>query len=115
MKLNLEFNYINNEGGEYLSAALKQLTQLKTLHINVATKNFGYNGFKAITDGLQSLVNLEELFIHCGVNKIGPQGIEDLKLVYSRLTKLKKVRLNYYENSLGDPNAIRVNQMFDAL
>lgn len=52
LKLNLEFNFIQNEGGEYVGQALSKLTRLTTLHINVATKNFGSLGFKHITDGL---------------------------------------------------------------
>jgi len=82
---------------------------LTKLNINVATKNFGPSGFKHITNGIQRLVNLEELDIKCGVNKLGGLGIEELKLVYAKLSKLKRIGLNYQESSLGDQNGARVN------
>ncbi len=35
--------------------------------------------------------------------------------MFSKLSKLKKLSLDYYENSLGDRNAVKVNELFDAL
>jgi hypothetical protein len=42
----LDFNYIKNEGGKEVGKMIPQLRKLKALHIGVASKNFGYLGFK---------------------------------------------------------------------
>lgn len=41
MRLNLDFNYIMNEGALKLSQGLRKLTNLKHLDLGVAVKNFG--------------------------------------------------------------------------
>lgn len=51
----MEFNYIEEEGAQYLGQALSKLVNLKTLHLNVATKNFGPSGFHDIMMGLTKL------------------------------------------------------------
>lgn len=54
LSLNLDFNYIKNEGGKELGTMFKQLPQLNSIQIGVASKNFGYLGFKSLIDGLSS-------------------------------------------------------------
>lgn len=58
---------------------------------------------------------LEELFIYCGVNRVGREGIEGLKTVFGYLRGLKRVRLDYIENSLGNANVQAVVEMFSNL
>ena len=48
MELNFDFNYIKNEGGKYIGNMLKNLRKLESLNIGVASKNFGYLGFKSL-------------------------------------------------------------------
>jgi hypothetical protein len=50
--LNLDFNYIKNEGAQSVGAMLTKLRKLKVLEIGVASKNFGFLGFKHIIYGL---------------------------------------------------------------
>ena len=50
---------------------LKQLTELE---IGVASKNFGYLGFKSVIDGMKTLTSLRKLVLRCGVNRVGING-----------------------------------------
>lgn len=54
LEINLDFNYIKNEGGKYLGDMFKGLQKLKKINIGVASKNFGYLGFKGLIDGLKT-------------------------------------------------------------
>lgn len=53
---------------------LKKLPQLQELHIGVASKNFGYLGFKAVVDGMASQKKVRSLTLRCGVNRVGING-----------------------------------------
>jgi hypothetical protein len=53
---------------------LMKLNQLGQLEIGVASKNFGYLGFKAIVDGMKHLTNLSKLTLRCGINRVGYNG-----------------------------------------
>lgn len=57
--LNLDFNYIKNEGGKAIGTLLPRLTNIESLHLGVASKNFGYLGFKHIVNGLSHLTQLK--------------------------------------------------------
>lgn len=46
LNLNLDFNYIKNEGAKALGKTISKMTQLDSLYLGVASKNFGYLGFK---------------------------------------------------------------------
>lgn len=52
LELNLDFNYIKNEGAKALGNVLANMTHLESLNLGVASKNFGYLGFKYIINGL---------------------------------------------------------------
>jgi hypothetical protein len=51
------------------------LTLIENLHLNLATKNFGYYGYEAVLHKLHKLAKLERLNLIIGVNKCGPEGI----------------------------------------
>jgi len=53
---------------------MTKMPQLKKLHIGVASKNFGYLGFKYLVNGLTSLTELEDFSFKCGVNRVGGGG-----------------------------------------
>jgi hypothetical protein len=55
LNLNLDFNYIKNEGAKTVATLISRLQSLETLHLGVASKNFGYLGFKHIVNGLGHL------------------------------------------------------------
>ena len=74
LNYNLDFNYIKNEGGKAVGKTLSQMTNLRSLTIGVASKNFGYLGFKHVVNGIGHLTNLEELSLKCGINRVGPTG-----------------------------------------
>lgn len=57
--LNLDFNYIQNDGGKALGNLLPLLKNIESLHLGVASKNFGYLGFKHIVNGLSQLTQLK--------------------------------------------------------
>ena len=75
LKLNLDFNYIKNEGAEYVSQALKSLVNLKYLYLSVALKNFGPLGFEYLAASIATLTKMEDLTIICGVNRIGGESV----------------------------------------
>lgn len=52
LELNLDFNYIKNEGGKSIGQMLPKMTSLEALNLGVASKNFGYLGFKDVIKGL---------------------------------------------------------------
>jgi hypothetical protein len=102
LHFNLDFNYIQNAGAKAVGKALAEMTSLKKLSLGVASKNFGYLGFKHIVNGMNNLIDLEELSFKCGVNRVGPGGAEITRDLLYKLKKLKKVSLNFFENYVGD-------------
>lgn len=52
----------------------KKLPQLKEIHIGVASKNFGYLGFKSFIEGLSNQKSVTTLTLRCGVNRVGING-----------------------------------------
>lgn len=44
------------------------------MHVGVASKNFGYLGFKSFVDGLGHQKKLKTLTLRCGVNRVGING-----------------------------------------
>jgi len=69
---------MEEEGGEYLGKALSKLVNLEKLHINVATKNFGPQGFHDVIFGMTKLTKVKDLTIICGINRVGYSGVKDL-------------------------------------
>ena len=53
---------------------LKNMRKLKDLSIGVASKNFGYLGFKSLIDGMSHQNEVESLSLRCGVNRVGING-----------------------------------------
>lgn len=52
LEINFDFNYIKNEGGKAIGKMLEKMTNLESLSLGVASKNFGYLGFKHVVSGL---------------------------------------------------------------
>jgi hypothetical protein len=115
LSLNLDFNYIKNEGAKAIGKTLGQMTNLKSLSLGVASKNFGYLGFKHIINGLSHLTDLEEFSLKCGVNRVGPGGAEITRDLILKLKKLTKVSINFYENYVGDEGIIELTKSVAAL
>jgi hypothetical protein len=69
---------------------------LDTLHLGVASKNFGYLGFKYIVNGLAHLSQLKELSFRCGVNRVGANGAEITRDLLYKLRNLTTLSLNFY-------------------
>jgi len=59
LSYNLDFNYIKNEGAKAVGNLLSKMPQLKKLNLGVASKNFGYLGFKHLINGMSRLTDLE--------------------------------------------------------
>ena len=55
---NLDFNYIKNDGAKAVGNTLSKMKNLRFLSLGVASKNFGYLGFKHIVNGLGHLTDL---------------------------------------------------------
>lgn len=107
---NLDFNYIKNEGAKAVGTLLSHLQTLDTLHLGVASKNFGYLGFKYIVNGLTHLSQLKELNFRCGVNRVGPNGAEITRDLLYKLPSLKTLSLNFYENYIGDEGVVELTK-----
>jgi NLR family CARD domain-containing protein 3 len=102
LNYNLDFNYIKNEGAKAVGKTLSQMVNLRSLTIGVASKNFGYLGFKHIVNGIGHLTNLEELSFKCGINRVGPNGAEITRDLIKKLKNLRSLSINFYENYVGD-------------
>jgi hypothetical protein len=55
LSLNFDFNFIKNDGAKAIGSLLSKLQSLDSLQLGVASKNFGYLGFKYIINGLAHL------------------------------------------------------------
>lgn len=88
LALNLDFNYIKNEGGKALGSMFKTLPQLHTINIGVASKNFGYLGFKALVEGLGTQKQVTSLKFKCGVNRVGVNGASAFNKMLENMDKL---------------------------
>lgn len=108
LRLNLDFNYIENEGGIAVGNSLKPLQNLRSLSIGCASKNFGFSGFEGIAQGMRNLKQhqLENLTVVCGVNRVGPQGADELaKVIKYHEDTIKNLRIDFLENYIGDEGA----------
>ena len=72
------------------------MKSLKSLSLGVASKNFGYLGFKHVVNGLNHLTELEEFSFKCGVNRVGPGGAEITRDAINKMKNLRKISLNFY-------------------
>jgi len=72
------------------------MTSLKSLNLGVASKNFGYLGFKQLVNGMSKLTDLEELSFKCGVNRVGVNGADITRDLLLKLKKLTKLNLNFH-------------------
>lgn len=81
---------------------LKHLPQLQELHLGVASKNFGYLGFKYIIDGMSTQKNLHTLTLRCGVNRVGVNGAGIVNKMLEGMTNLENLNLGFVENYIGD-------------
>jgi hypothetical protein len=86
------------------------MPNLKKLNLGVASKNFGYLGFKQLINGMSRLTDLEEFNFRCGVNRVGAGGAEITKDLLLKLKKLTKLSLNFYENYVGDEGVIELTK-----
>lgn len=78
--------------------------------MGVASKNFGYLGFKHIVNGLSKLGQLKELTFRCGVNRVGANGAEITRDLLFKLPNLTFLSLNFYENYVGDDGLIEISK-----
>lgn len=108
--LNLDFNYIKNEGAKAVGTLVSHLQNLNSLHLGVASKNFGYLGFKYIVNGLTHLSQLKELTFRCGINRVGANGAEITRDLLYKLPNLESLSLNFYENYIGDEGVVELTK-----
>lgn len=81
---------------------LKKLPSLDQLHIGVASKNFGYLGFKSLVDGMSSQKNVKALTLRCGVNRVGINGASIVNKMLEGMTNLETLTLGFVQNYIGD-------------
>lgn len=110
LNLNLDFNYIKNEGAKTVGTLLSKLQSLESLNLGVASKNFGYLGFKQIVNGLGYLESLKELSFRCGVNRVGVNGAEITRDLLYKLKNLVSLDINFYENYIGDEGIVELTK-----
>jgi hypothetical protein len=110
LNINFDFNYIKNEGAKAVGTLMSRLQSLDVLHLGVASKNFGYLGFKHIVNGLAHLGQLKELTFRCGVNRVGANGAEITRDLLYKLPNLVALSLNFYENYIGDEGVVELTK-----
>ena len=91
------------------------MTNLVELYVNVAGRNFGWPGFRAIINPIKNLKKIENLILKLAVNKVGSPGAGDLIDLFKNLHKLKSVNVDFTESYLGKDNAFMMNQLVDAI
>ena len=67
---------------------LPYLKNLKQLDLGVASKNFGYLGFKDIVKGMSELTSLSVLNFRCGVNRVGVNGASAVSEMIKNMNSL---------------------------
>ncbi len=93
-----------------MGTLLSHLQNLDILYLGVASKNFGYLGFKYIVNGMTHLPQLKELNFRCGVNRVGANGAEITRDLLYKLPNLKTLSLNFYENYIGDEGVVELTK-----
>ena len=91
------------------------MKNLVELYVNVAGRNFGWPGFRAITNSIANLPLIESLTLKLAVNKVGMMGADDLINVFKSLKKLKSVNVDFTESYLGNANGHYMGKIVDAL
>ncbi len=72
------------------------------MQLGVASKNFGYLGYKYVVSGVETLVGLKKLVLRCGDKRVGYNGAEVTKAMLEKLTVLEHLELGFIENYVGD-------------
>ncbi len=93
--MNFDFNYIKNEGAKAIGVMLTNMTHLESLSLGVASKNFGYLGFKYVINGIEKLTQLKKLSLRCGVNRVGINGAEITQEMLTKMTQLEHLELGF--------------------
>jgi molybdenum-dependent DNA-binding transcriptional regulator ModE len=75
---------------------LGKLNFLEKLNIGVASKNFGYNGYKHVVNGIAQLNQLTDLTLRAGVNRVGGGGAAITKNLIQKLVHLRSLNINFY-------------------
>jgi len=81
---------------------LEKVKNLKELDIGVASKNFGYLGFKSVIDGMKTQTGLRKLSLRCGVNRVGINGANIVKEMLEGMPHLEFLNIGFVENYIGD-------------
>ncbi len=95
LSVNFDFNYIKNEGAKEIGQMLKKLPQLDELHVGVASKNFGYLGFKSLIDGMSHQKNVRVLTLRCGVNRVGINGASIVNKMLENMNNIETLTLGF--------------------
>lgn len=72
------------------------------MDIGVASKNFGYLGFKSVIDGMKTQTGLRKLSLRCGVNRVGINGANIVKDMLENMRHLEFLNIGFVENYIGD-------------
>ena len=86
------------------------MQKLKEINIGVASKNFGYLGFKSLIDGLKTQTEVETLSLRCGVNRVGINGAEIVNKMLAEMDNLKHLTIGFVENYIGDDGLSSLSQ-----
>ena len=74
---------------------LKKLPQIDELHIGVASKNFGYLGFKSLIDGMSYQKSVRVLTFRCGVNRVGINGASIVNKMLENMNNIETLTLGF--------------------
>lgn len=73
----------------------KNLPQLNSIQIGVASKNFGYLGFKSFIDGLSTQKSLRSLRLRCGINRVGINGAGIVNKMLEGMQNLETLSIGF--------------------
>lgn len=76
----------------------------------MASKNFGYLGFKSLIDGMSSQKQLKSLTLRCGVNRVGINGAGIVNKMLEGMQSLETLNLGFVENYIGDEGLKEISE-----
>ncbi|CAJ1377613.1 unnamed protein product, partial [Effrenium voratum] len=104
-KLELELELapysLGPDGARNLADGLQGLVQLQQLTLNVERNGIGSDGARGLADGLQGLAQLQQLTLNLNWNGIGSDGARGLADGLQGLVQLQQLTLNLRKNEIG--------------
>ncbi|CAE7833758.1 Nlrc5 [Symbiodinium sp. CCMP2592] len=99
---------LGEEGAKAVASALRELTELRTLKLNLGRNDIGPTGAAAVAESLRRLQQLTRLEVDLSENGLGPAGATAMAESLRELRQLTWLQAWLHRNELGPPGAMAV-------